>query len=610
MADTDRDDNPHPMSQDEIDALFDQLAQEVPSQEEEQGRDTGLTVRADDSKSAPPAGQEEADDGTISNLRQSEIDRLVGDIGPRDDDLEDTADEDELEEPAAATEAKSLNQDDIDAVLAEVAEAEPEPESEAEEAEAEPEAAADGPLGQNDIDALLSAMQEDAEPESESEPEAPSDGPLGQHDIDSLLAEMGADGSDETDDDGDDENTGGAGGGMAQGDIDALLREMGAVPEDEDENEDTVDTATQQRSDSTVGDGPLGQTEIDALLSELGGGDADATLAMDPSSEEPDSGRLSTQQINSIIQKQDETAHTEEGEAGDSMISQSDIDALVGQMSMATGSPDRDEIDDLLSEREQDIDALLREVQDKADLSDAVQATMPSAPAPMGQLTLPSGTAVMAPEELRGTRYLLIAAVLLLTMCTVTMVFVAQAINGLTDELYAGRSDELRPQDGYDNDIAVGMELLASDDPVKVTKGLHFFAHMKRQYPARAAELNMLLAKHHRSRSAWRRAVAEYQEIMEQQGAYVDDPEFYLDYSDSLFQLEQYEQAQSVLLRLLANEERFGRAVDEQGRSRPDELVRNEREILQRAYLLLGRLYTARLERLPSVQAEAGRAQL
>ena len=50
----------------------------------------------------------------------------------------------------------------------------------------------DGPLGQDDIDALLAEMNgEDAAAESPAAAEeSASDGPLGQDDIDALLAEM------------------------------------------------------------------------------------------------------------------------------------------------------------------------------------------------------------------------------------------------------------------------------------------------------------------------------------------------------------------------------------------------------------------------------------
>jgi tetratricopeptide (TPR) repeat protein len=647
MADDMSDNNPHPMSQDEIDALFDQLAKEVPSQEEDSDRDTGLTVRKDDeAEPAPEPTLEPGEDGTtssgtMSNLRQSDIDQMIGGLG-EDESVEMSEDQDE---PVSDSEDTARGQEHIDAVLTDLEGEASDDEAAAEEPPAEEAKGGEGPLGQDDIDALLAGMGADEAAEAEPDQTAePADGPLGQDDIDALMAQM--EGAEEkapaeaeaesaaSDDDEIDASS------MAQSEIDALLKEMGTVV-DEPEPESELAAAP---ADSTVGDGGLDQSEIDSLLTEMNADpdaepvqeaaaeDADATMEMDQAgidsllanmdadtgtagggdeNEEGGTGRLSTQQINNILQKQEETATTEGQEAGESMISQGDIDALVSQMSMATGVPGREEIDDLLAEKEQDIEALLEEVQNKADMSDAVQGTMQTpAVQSVGQVMLPSGTAVMAPEELRGTRYLLIAAVLLLTMCTVTMVFVAQAINGLTDELYAGRTDQVSPQDDYDSNVAVGLELLQSDDLIKVTKGLDFFEHMKRQYPARIPDLSMMLADHHRSRSAWRRAVEEYVEIAEHQGEYVDDPQFYLEYSDSLYRLERFEQAQQVLQRLLANEDRFGQAVNSQGRARPDEVVRRERETLQRAYLLLGRLYTARLERLPSVAAERGRAEL
>jgi hypothetical protein len=450
-------------------------------------------------------------------------------------------------------------------------------------------------MGQSEIDALLAEMGVEA---TEQAP-APSAGPMGQSEIDALLAEMGVDDSPvapapvvaepAT-----------ANGALDQAAIDALLAGLSGGQADPEET---------LAGPGPIQGGAMGQSEIDALLAEMGVGGLEAGRNLPGH----DTERLSTQQIAEIVSKH-ETGHAqpEPEDSGESMISQEDIDALVRQMSMATVVPDKQHIDAMLSEQESDIDALLDQAQRAGEVTDAMQASMtPMLPQPMQGMVamLPSGTAVMAPDELRGTRFLLVAAVFLLAMCTMTMVFVANAINGLTGELREGRSDEVKPQDGYEQDVAVGLELLASDDAVEVKKGLNFFEHLKKQYRSRSTELQelyMLLGDHHRRHGAWARAIKEYELLIEQQGEYRDDPRFYLAYSDSLFQLQRHQRAQEVLMQLLANEGRFAQPLDEQGKPRQAEIVQREREVLQKAYLLLGRLYSAEIERLPAPRADAG----
>lgn len=136
-----------------------------------------------------------------------------------------------------------------------------------------PAPAPGGPLGQDDIDALLGQLQESAPPAAEAaaatpapgrvgftpkadapQPVAPASGPLGQDDIDALVNQV----------------AGGAAaaapapapaapsGPLGQDDIDALVNAMAAAP-----------AAPATSSPPPAPSGPLGQDDIDALVNQL-----------------------------------------------------------------------------------------------------------------------------------------------------------------------------------------------------------------------------------------------------------------------------------------------------------------------------------------------------
>jgi len=171
-----------------------------------------------------------------------------------------------------------------------------------------------GPLGQEDLDALLREMTGGATPSTPALAPAPapapapaapeSNGPLGQADLDALLREM----------------TGGAtpstpapappepaptpasaapvsNGPLGQGDLDALLREMtmaSAAPTAETQSQDEiVDEIPVSATDSVVvtaahaTTGPLGQGDLDDLLKDLATSTADA-IAADANPQESD----------------------------------------------------------------------------------------------------------------------------------------------------------------------------------------------------------------------------------------------------------------------------------------------------------------------------------
>ena len=84
-----------------------------------------------------------------------------------------------------------MEQDDVEALLAQAGKEEAETEPPAKE---EPEAAAAEPLGQDDVEALLAETgkeEAEAEPPAKEESEAAAAEPLGQDDVEALLAETG-----------------------------------------------------------------------------------------------------------------------------------------------------------------------------------------------------------------------------------------------------------------------------------------------------------------------------------------------------------------------------------------------------------------------------------
>ena len=138
---------------------------------------------------------------------------------------------------------------------------------------------------------------------------------------------------------------------------------------------------------------------------------------------------LSQEELDSLVEKQD--AVDEDSEA---LIDQNDIDALVRQMSEATAPPVADHVTDMLQKRGGDIEALLNEAAKNVDTSDAISeiASFDTASASGEKVVYGPPINAMAPEELRGTRFLLAVGGIPLAMCTAAMVFVVSSINRLS----------------------------------------------------------------------------------------------------------------------------------------------------------------------------------
>ena len=608
MADSDQnpEDEPRPMSQEEIDSLFAQL-----QNDQDASRPIEKEPAAEPAAEEPAA--EAAKDPGTGPLGQEDIDALLNELGG---DVEPEA-EAPVEEAAAAPA--------------------PEPEPAA--------AADDGPLGQDDIDALLSSMGAGDEPEAaapapapaeEATPAAdPNDSSLGQDDIDALLANLGA-GEEEPAAEAPAEEAAApaSDGPLGQDDIDALLSSMGAGDADAEAPAvpaDAQETLVQEPADDNA---LMGQDDIDALVAQLGGGIAESAQSEVPPDDSaaadaeaminqddidnllkemginedgqkpvgPPTGQLlSTEQIMGIVEKNEDSVSDSEDEA---MIDQSDIDALVREMSEATGVPDQEELDSKMHNKSEDIDALLQEASSPMATHDAVQGSIAFG----GQQSLAQmqgvamgQAAVMAPDELRGTKYLLVAAVFLLAMCAVTMGFVVSAINDLAVELEQNRTSEIKPLDDFQENIEFAKTMLSGEDDMEVVQGIKFVSQLKENYdkdPEKIILLSLLLADHYRGAGAYSKAKKEYRVMTERQGALYENPQHYLDYAETLFSIgeEHYDEAANVLYRLLANEHYYLSDQAQDGALRSTTDIRENGRIIQEAYLMLGQIYTAQID--------------
>ncbi len=548
-------DDPKPLSQEEIDSMF-----------------AGLSE--DDASAADNESVEE--DVSEGPLGQGDIDSLVAAMGAGD---EEPAPEPEESAPEPESEGP-LGQGDIDSLVAAMGGGD----DSAEEPASEPEVP-DGPLGQDDIDSLLASMGTETDPEPVVDPAPEADGPLGQDDIDSLLASMGAETDPEpiadpdatlvADPPNDDASS------LDQEGIDALIAGMG-TEDPEPVSEEDAD--------------PLGQEDIDDLIaSMIEAGNEE----QDPGSRVHKTGKLSTEQIRDIVSKQEETGETDKDGGVESMISQGDIDALMQQMSEASSVGETDEIDALLKEKNTQIDDLLNQAV-QGEAGDAVEASMLTMAESMPQMSqqMVAAGSVMAPEELRGTRYMLWAALLLLSLCTATMVIVASSINKLTGELNQHRVEDNKPQEDFDSDIEYSMKLLESESEDDTLKGMRYFERLKSSYkdnPDKMERIHRILATYYRKHNAWEKARQELSGIYDPRGKMLDDPSFYVDYGDTLYRLDRMRDAEVIIYKLLANESYYTAVVDGQGATRKKEALQTNGLTIKRAYLLLGRMYNDRL---------------
>ncbi|MCK6489864.1 MAG: hypothetical protein L6R48_16350 [Planctomycetes bacterium] len=269
-----------PMSQDDIDSLLAQMS--------------GGGESAPAAKPAPAPAAKSTAPGMID---QAEMDLLVAQ-GAQDEAPAAPAPAPAPVAPAAVA-STSLDQGDIDQLLSSLGvddgshgsgQAVPPPAASPVKPTRPPAATAPapapgGPLGQDDIDALLGQLQEQAAPAAEpaaatpapgwvgfapkqewqqpaAAPAAPASGPLGQDDIDALVNQV-ASGAASAAAPAPAPAAAAPSGPLGQDDIDALVNSMAAAP-----------AAPATASPEPAPSGPLGQDDIDALVNQLASSDA------------------------------------------------------------------------------------------------------------------------------------------------------------------------------------------------------------------------------------------------------------------------------------------------------------------------------------------------
>ncbi len=492
--------------------------------------------------------------------------------------------------PAPAAPTGPLGQDDIDAMIAGLSGGAP---------AAPAPAAPAGPLGQDDIDAMIAGLSGGA-PAPAAAPAAP-EGPLGQDDIDAMIAGL----------------SGGAPapaaapeGPLGQDDIDAMIAGLSGGAPTAPPAPAPAPAPVAAAPAADLG-GQLDQSSIDALVASLGTaaapaasfGDQPTIVAQTP---EPPAAPghtseagLSTDVVDALVAKHAATPD----EGGEGMIAQSDIDALVKSL----GGPPADQatapmppsMTEQLARHDDAIDQLLAGA---GPAGGAAMATMDaidvkaelgrgSAGTPTSAVVAHRPNSIPAlPVDLRGARWMLLAAVVLLSVCCGTLVVVAGAVKTLAAELKAERTANLAPTDNYSDDFKAALLRLGSPQSEEVAKGVLFLQRLKKRYPSHETEIGLELARHFRAHGSWREARREYAAIVEETSALQDDPRVHLEYAETLARVKERTSAVRQVNLMLANEAAFVGETTANHLPRPQAEIVANGITLQEAQLLLGRL--------------------
>jgi hypothetical protein len=111
-----------------------------------------------------------------------------------------------------------------------------------------------------------------------------------------------------------------------------------------------------------------------------------------------------------------------------------------------------------------------------------------------------------------------------------------------------------------------------------------FLQRLRKRSPSHDGEIGLALARHFRSHGAWKEAGREYAAVVDDPKAVSDDPRVFVEYADTLRQLDDRDGARRQLYALLADETRWtGSLVSAQTAER-------NRHTLVEAHLLLARL--------------------
>ena len=346
---------------------------------------------------------------------------------------------------------------------------------------------------------------------------------------------------------------------IAQSDIDDLLKEIASATERQD---------VRKLSDHET-------RKFDKLLDRIQAEPSAPAVGLSPTA------------IDELVAKH--APGPQDQSARETMISQDDIDALVQQLSVAVGG----------EAPAAGAPAPAAAGAKRPATPEALAATMISAQPVATTATTATGTIlpagvgsypVLAPRELRGARWLLVAAVLLLAVCALAMGAVARGVSSLSRELLRRNEADPHVGDELALELTAARSMLASSDLIEAATGVERLRQLKARHPDRATELAIELARHWRARDQHRKAADEFASVLDRVLATRGDPRILLDHADSLARTDEVSGALRLVYALLASEAAYSDPADALGHTRPAEEVERDRLAMQRAYLLLGDL--------------------
>ncbi len=196
---------------------------------------------------------------------------------------------------------------------------------------------------------------------------------------------------------------------------------------------------------------------------------------------------------------------------------------------------------------------------------------------------------VLAPAEIRGARWLLVAAVLLLAVCAAGMGAMVRTLSGLAGQLARNPTTGTLDADRFALALTAARNLLADGDAVDAAIGVQALERLKADHPNRAQELTLELARHWRAQGAHRKAADAYASVIDKV-LIGGDPRILLEYTASLTVLGDYADAVRQLYSMLAQEQILLAREDRLGHPKSPEEQTRDRMAIQQAYLQLGDL--------------------
>ncbi len=511
---------------------------------------------------------------------------------------------------------KPLSQDDIDALLAAMDEPAPSPAPTAAPVAAAPSPAIPAPaapssasgstsLDQDEIDRLLAGIDAQTEQRAASDtamidPEASERiardlgpaAPGGLSDVGSKPSAPASPAAVPADR------------ALGQDEIDALLAQIGGDPP----AAVAPAPAPAAVADPASKEGPLSQDDIDVLLRQLNGPEPEASAPAANGSPTPIG--LTQDALADLVKKHEAGAETE----APVMIDQSDIDALLNQLAAAgaDGADAQPALQQALASKEAEIKAAQAGAPAPDQTLDAVDASKvlaSAAPTLIGanattssMVAAPAATQVVfqgqvpwvTPRELRGARWLLAAAVVMLAAAAATMAMTVGSLRSLVQEVRTARESQLAPTDSYADDLGAALGRLGDHDDLEVAKAERFLMDLKKRHPTHVDEISLALARHFRARGDHRAAAREYAALGDS-GSIVDDPRILIEHADSLDRVGDRAGALRQLYSLLAAEGAYTGEKDRRGMPRTAVARAVGQDAVAEAWLMIGRLADAPL---------------